>query len=203
MEELASKATAAHGGPWATASNPHTTYFLRPPGQEHYLLLATLAGSCRDSLLVDVGTHFGYSALALSGGSNRVLTLDILDQRAMQLPGSVTFELRNVLTDERAFPLEAPLALFDIDPHSGREERAFVEQLRRRGWKGWLLCDDIHLNAGMEEFWGWAGGLPDLQAVDLTRIGHVTGTGLLKFGGVWDAGLEAALHALQAPGVIG
>ena len=159
----------------------HVQYFLRDPGQEHYLLLSRLAGELQDSTIVDIGTHFGYSALALSGGSNRVLSFDIADLKQVVLPPSVECKIVNILDEPSAFPLDAKLALLDIDPHSGGEERRIVEMLKERGWRGRLVCDDIHLNNGMREFWDWAQQQDGVTAMDLTKEGHVTGTGLLTF----------------------
>lgn len=161
----------------------HTLYFLKPPGEEHYHLLATLAGQLHDATIVDIGTHYGYSALALSGNSNRVITFDINDQRRLTLPSTVEFRLVNILDDETAFPLDASLALLDIDPHSGREEQAVIQQLLRRGWKGTVICDDVRLNDGMRRFWRWASEQPGVRATDLTHVGHWSGTGSLELSG--------------------
>lgn len=161
----------------------HAKYFLKPPGEEHYHLLASLAAQLNNATIVDIGTHYGYSALALSGNNNRVITFDIADQRRLSLPSSVQFKLVNILEQPDAFPLDTSLALLDIDPHSGREEQAMIELLLRRGWKGTVLCDDVHLNDGMRKFWQWASDLPGVRATDLTHVGHWSGTGALELSG--------------------
>lgn len=176
---LSMEALAAKLG--SSPETSHAQYFLGAPGQEHYLLLSKLASELQDSTIVDIGTHFGYSALALSGGSNRVVTFDIADLKQVDLPESVESRIVNILDQPCEFPLDAKLALLDIDPHSGREERLIVEMLLQRGWQGRLVCDDINLNDGMRGFWDWAQHQQELTASDLTEEGHVTGTGLLTF----------------------
>lgn len=159
----------------------HLAYYNAPAG-EHYRLLAHLAAQHARALIVDIGTFLGLSALALSGGSNRVLSLDVVDRRLPGLPGgrAIEFRLANMLEDERAFPLEAELAVLDISPHDGEAETAVLEQLVARGWRGRLLCDDIHLNEGMERFWALCGRL--FRTEDLTARGHSTGSGLVLLG---------------------
>jgi len=161
----------------------HSQYFKLPPGQEHYHLLAHLASQLHDSLIVDIGTFLGYSALALSGGSNKVLSLDIIDLKpdGLQLPDSVECKIGNMLEDDTLFPLTATLAVLDVNPHDGLKERTVVEQLIGRKWNGTLVCDDIHLNDGMRSFWDWAKQLPEVDALDVTNVGHCTGTGIIDF----------------------
>ena len=158
----------------------HLQYFSREEG-EHYSLLRHLAKQFTGSVLVDIGTHLGLSALALSESENRVLTLDIEDKRVVELPSNVQFELGNMVHEKDLFPLGASLAVLDIDPHAGEEEKAIVQQLLNRGWKGLLVCDDIHLNTEMEGFWSWVCSQNRLQVEDVTYLGHCTGTGLVQF----------------------
>ena len=47
--------------------------------REHYRLLASLSARVPKGAIVDVGTHQGSSALALSYGGSQVLTFDIVD----------------------------------------------------------------------------------------------------------------------------
>lgn len=169
--------------PGDDVTHPHLPYYHADCGLEHYQLLSYVASLFQNSLLVDIGTHIGLSALALSGGTNRVLTFDIEPKviQGLPFPASVEFSTVNVAHDREAFPLDATFALLDIDPHAGQEERAIVQQLVDRGWKGLMMCDDIFLNAGMREFWEFCKGCECLQTHDLTPIGHSTGTGLLVF----------------------
>lgn len=162
------------------AEHDHFQYYRAQTG-EHYALLRHLARQFEGTTIVDIGTHLGLSALALSDSSNRVLTLDIEDKRIVDLPQNVEFKLGNMANDKTLIPLNAALALLDIDPHAGEEERAIVQQLLDRGWKGVLLCDDIYLNEGMKAFWRWVCSQGGLETKDVTEVGHCTGTGLVWF----------------------
>ena len=44
-------------------------------------------------------------------------------------------------------------------------------------YDGLLLLDDIHLNPTMQRFWERIG----LEKIDLTPLGHWSGTGLVRF----------------------
>lgn len=161
----------------------HAKYFHEVPGKEHYCLIRHLAKQFQNSLLVDIGTHIGLSALALSTPTNEVVTFDIVDLTSdgPVLPESVQKRLLNLVHYPSAFPLHAKFAVLDIDPHDGDAERKLVEQISTRGWNGWMLCDDIYLNDAMKAFWYWACNNTLLRCTDLTPIGHITGSGLIQF----------------------
>lgn len=163
-------------------NHENNQYYHRLTG-EHYALLRHLAKQFDNCVLVDIGTYLGLSALALSGSSNRVLSLDVTNARpaGLQLPSNVICKLANMIEDPSVFPIEASLAVLDVDPHDGLKERAVVQQLLNRGWRGLMVCDDIKLNGGMRAFWQWAQGLPGVETMDVTEIGHCTGTGLINF----------------------
>ena len=54
-----------------------------------------------------------------------------------------------------------------------------ISKLIEMDFKGILLLDDIHLNPEMQSFWDW---IPVGRKVDLTRLGHHSGTGAVLFG---------------------
>jgi len=71
----------------------------------------------------------------------------------------------------------------DIDPHDGIQEMIFLDMLRKIKYKGLIMCDDIHINSGMEVFWS---NITE-EKFDLSHIGHchpngqIYGTGLIVF----------------------
>ncbi len=71
---------------------------------------------------------------------------------------------------------ETRFIMLDTD-HDGKFENIFYDHLISSGFKGILFCDDIHLNPHMESFWNRI----THEKVDLTSIGHNTGSGLVIF----------------------
>lgn len=166
-------------------------YVRRWPG-EHYRLLTALVSVLRPSLVIDVGTFQGHSALALLAGSEttRVITYDVLP--ASEIAGSIlkAEDLQDGRIEQRVGDLSDPgfLAtqwealrsadlLFVDGPKDGRFEYVFRDLVlpgltdRRRV----LVFDDIRL-LPMVELWR---SLP-YGRLDATSLGHWSGTGLLE-----------------------
>ena len=58
--------------------------FYSSPGKEHYKLLSYFSTLFNNSNIIDIGTHEGHSALALSyNRSNKIHTFDIVDKGAL------------------------------------------------------------------------------------------------------------------------
>ena len=158
-------------------ADSYAEYFWAEPGVEHYKLLAYLSTCWTDATLIDLGTDKGCSALALSHDrSNRVISYDIEDRKLSPiiLP-NIEFRVKDAL-DDREDLLSAPLIMLDT-AHDGVFERQIFDMLEESGYEGLLLLDDIYLNAAMRHFWSWI----SLEKLDLTPIGHWSGTGLVRF----------------------
>ena len=78
------------------------------------------------------------------------------------------------LKDERL--LSSPLIMLDTN-HDGNFENQFFQFLRNNHYDGFLFLDDIHLNDAMIRFWN---SITEPK-VDLTDIGHFSGSGLVDF----------------------
>jgi hypothetical protein len=163
------------------ADNEYRPYFLDTRFKEHYRLLAYLSTLFSDQLLFDIGTHKGYSALALSyDRDNRVISYDVNDTKAlhhMETLHRIEFVIGNVLEDPRL--LTSALILLDTY-HDGKFETLAYEHLKKNGYKGLLVVDDTYLNPEMTHFW---------QSItenkeDITDLGHWSGSGLVVFGGL-------------------
>jgi len=149
-----------------------------------YRLLECLSTSLDDSLILDIGTCLGTSAICLSKNkSNRVISYDIHDcvsqhggKNLTHLP-NIEYRIGNCLDDPDIFK-EAGLISLDIG-HDGLEEQKIYDKIKEVGFKGWLVLDDIYLNPEMVSFWNNI----DLPKRDITNIGHSTGTGLVFFNG--------------------
>jgi hypothetical protein len=88
---------------------------------------------------------------------------------------TIDFRIGNVLEDLPSL-LDAPMMMLDTN-HDGTFEREFVRELMRLEYRGIVLCDDIHLNDEMKQFWESIA----LPKVDLTSVGHWSGTGAILF----------------------
>jgi predicted O-methyltransferase YrrM len=153
---------------------------------EHYSLLTSFSKQMpKGSVIVDVGTYQGYSAVALASNPGvSVVTYDIQDFVKIPLPANV----RQIVRDSfECIPeiCQSDLILLDISPHDGIKEQRFFDELLKNGFQGVLILDDIHwgLDAGMNSFWN---SIP-LKKFDVTSLGHYTGTGIVVFDAAkWD-----------------
>ena len=56
--------------------------------------------------------------------------------------------------------------------------RTMIQYLREKKWQGILLLDDIHKSGEMKSFWNT---FDEESKVDVTAVGHQSGTGLVEF----------------------
>ena len=215
----------------AIASHPKTTldilkqftiesyekYFMSGAGKEHYTLfrwLTTTYGNavdCGKRHVVDIGTRYVASSLALSAFGTPVHTFDIptstertsafrgrseeewysaLKRTAPQV--NITFHNLDLLQipddDFRSYMATTWLIVLDTHhlPYSKPFEREFMARLvaMQPRFEGIMLLDDIHLNDEMKQWWK---ELNDHAAEwgfathNITQVGHYSGTGLLDF----------------------
>ncbi len=172
-------------------------YFRKSPGVEHYRLLESLVKNRHGGIVVDVGTLYGSSALALSSNPRvEVWTYDIVNHipesaRIRHIP-NISFRIMNGIQAVADFAHKTDLIVLDIDPHDGIQEPQFFEALRMHGYRGIVVCDDIHLNPRMEAWWQSI----ILPKADLTSLGHSTGTGIISFSSEKD--VELAQQTIEA-----
>ena len=181
---------------WKDRLNPgdDTREFYDTPGQNHYWLLAYLGSLYKGRNIIDIGTHKGSSALALSySGENCVHTFDIEQrmsdaQRAKKWGGQNIIQHYENLWDPAVrdqwsdIILGSAFIFLDIDPHDGPMEYEFYTWLRDKNYQGFVVCDDIWYFKGMRDnFWY---KIPGQEKVDCTLLGHWSGTGIFQFGGV-------------------
>jgi hypothetical protein len=151
-------------------------WFFSEPGKEYYTLLTALSHCFNDSVLFDIGTFRGSSALALASNQrNRVITYDIVDGSTHDFPTNVEKKIGDYKEDEEL--RTSPLIVFDCDPHNGVLEKEFIEFLESKAYKGVVVFDDIHLNENMKEFWNSI----TRPKLDVTEKGHWSGTGIVFF----------------------
>ena len=164
-------------------------YFDLPAGKEHYKLLSYIS-TCLDSSnappLIDIGTYFGFSASALSYNNSKVISYDVCDwipdnEFSIKNNDNIETKIMNCVNDMDIIK-DAAFIILDIDPHNGEEERVIIKALIDNGFKGFLLLDDIKLNKDMQDFWDEI----TLPKVDVTSVGHWSGTGIVLFSDMYD-----------------
>lgn len=168
------------------ASAPDAYYNL-PPGKEHYRLLSYLSTQFDNLNILDIGTARGHSALSLSyNKTNTVHSFDITEfvvNKSIQTLPNVRYYSDNLWDAEAAAKhidliKSSPLIFLDVDPHEGHMELAFYQFLKNIGYQGLMICDDIHHFEGMRRFWSQ---IPIDEKYDISRYGHWSGTGLIRF----------------------
>ena len=159
------------------------------PG-EHYRLLPAIAKELKAEVAIEVGTHTGMGSVALLAGAERVITYDIASWRTVPYSvlreedfssGRVEQRLGN-LADERFFAQELETLrraqLIFVD---GPKDRNFEPTFTARMTTGLrasgivVVYDDIRV-LNMLGFWDRL----QLPRVDLTSLGHWSGTGLAR-----------------------
>lgn len=156
-------------------------YFHMPSGQEHYRLLIHLCYCWDGTILTDIGTHKGASALALAQNpKNMVMSYDLTDQRENDIGAKNTgFRWGDFRTDVvmQEYILKSSVVMLDID-NAYENEIWLYQFLLEHSWKGIMICGGIHHRADMKKFWEEV----KTDKIDLTRYGHGTGTGVVLFG---------------------
>lgn len=150
--------------------------FHQPSGREHYRLLQYISQIYGGVLIFDVGTLVCRSAIALSyNNSVRVRSFDI----RQVLPENVKKDNIEYVIGDCTLDTDfknAPFIFLDV-AHDGTFEEVFYNHLKKIGWKGVLLLDDINLNEEMKNFWN---SIVE-EKHDITYKGHWSGTGVVLF----------------------
>jgi predicted O-methyltransferase YrrM len=158
-------------------------------GRQHYTLLAWLSRNLT-GLIVELGTHYGTSSMALAENkSNVIITYDIRDIYTIKRqPKNVIRKIGNIFSlGEETFLKKADLIFVDT-AHTGVFEWQVYSYLKNNDYRGILLLDDILWSDEMIGFWKKI----DTLKYDITDIGHggglgpkgnISGTGLVDFGG--------------------
>jgi len=101
----------------------------------------------------------------------------LLTSRVASLPHNVEYRIGDFREDPDV--LKSPFILIDVDPHDGIQEKEFHEFFLKNKYRGLVAWDDIHLPL-MNPWWNSINE-PNVKKVDLTRVGHHSGTGLLIY----------------------
>ena len=167
--------------------------YYKPPGNVPYRLYSYMSSTFNDSIILDIGTLFGSSAVAASYNlSNKVISYDVNDHisrigSSTPKRENLTFKIMNFMEDDSIEWNKVKMIILDTD-HTGTQETEFINFFIEKDWCGILLLDDIHLNEPMKEFWNC---FDDNIKMDLSNIGHgvycpsspygTCGTGFVEF----------------------
>ena len=149
-------------------------------GQSEYRLYAWLSSQFDKSIILDVGTRTGGSALALSyNENNQVISYDLQEQGASQIKkNNIEFKIQDFREDDSLNWDHVSIIMLDVDPHDGVQEEEMMEFLEDKGWKGILLLDDIGPQwPEVEDLWNRI----TYPKINVTEVGHLSGTGLVNF----------------------
>jgi hypothetical protein len=186
--------------------NKSTTYehdyneFYDKCGKQHYRLLSYLSTFYNDSIIIDIGTHRGQSALALSYNPlNTVYTFDIekrVYNNQISERSNINFQYDDLFKEEgqqkwKETILKSAFIFLDVDPHNGKMEIELYNYLKSIDYKGYIVCDDIwHFKEMRDEFWY---KINDEVRYDLTLVGHFSGTGVITMSP------DSRFHSLHGP----
>jgi len=156
-------------------------------GEQHYRLLAYLSTLVSNSVILDIGSHLGYSALSLSFQSTNVIhSFDIVDNvlTSIKTRTNIKFHIADLFDPVgreawKDLILSAAFIFLDVAPHYGSMEIELYRYLKEIGYTGFVVCDDIWYFKDMRDrFWYH---IPLEEKYDLTIFGHWSGTGVYTF----------------------
>src|ERR1017187_6201424 len=122
-------------------------------GHTEYKLYSYLAQQVGGIYILDIGTLFGGSALALSTSDKTVVSYDLMSIETHE-PGALKKDnicllVRDFMDDDNNYSA-IDLIVIDVDPHDGLQEPPMIEFIVNQGFEGLILLDDIHLSPDME-----------------------------------------------------
>ena len=156
---------------------------LYPPGDSPFKLYAYLSKLFDGGIILDVGTEYGNSALALSHNENNtVISYNIVEEGASGIDKkNIVWKIMDFRDDESIDYDAVRMICIDVDPHDGSQEIEMFKFLQEKEWEGILIFDDIHVNGKMDDFWNSIEPIDLTEDVkyDITHIGHSSGTGII------------------------
>ena len=149
-------------------------------GGDYYRTLAYISNHFQDSLIFDIGSGHGFSALALSyEQSNRVISYDLDRSRGLEIKekekGNLKYLIGDALSDET---LTLASIIYLDTYHDGEFEKKVIDQLISEKWDGLLIMDDILDYPGLKAVWDAI----ELPKYNITKYGHFSGFGIVLFG---------------------
>ena len=144
-----------------------------------FKLYAYLSNMFDKTLILDIGTYWGKSALALAHNPlNVVTTFDIKDyiedsDHIIYTMDNMYFKIGDFL-DYEDMIMDSSILMIDIT-HNGEDEMRILKKLYYMKYMGLLLFDDIVAFEKMRVFWNTV----QYKKHDITSVGHWSGTGII------------------------
>ena len=162
----------------------HAQWYENLSGINEYRFYSYLSTLFNNIVILDIGTGFGISAVALSHNeNNHVISYNLINQirdnSKIYTKKNITFKIKNVLEDlTEDFIKNIKIIMIDID-HFGEEEIKIIDRLEQLNYSGIVILDDIHHpwekeGKCMKELWESI----NYTKYDITKYGHNTGTGI-------------------------
>jgi predicted O-methyltransferase YrrM len=164
----------------------HQDCYHEKSGNQEYRLYSYISTFLNNTKILDIGTSYGRSAIALSHNeSNNVISYDIVNHindnnHKIYSKQNVEFRIKDVLDDlNEEFLKNCKLVIIDID-HYEIIERKIIDKLIECNFSGIVILDDIHhpqqdMNEAMQRLWKSI----NIPKFDITKYAHWSGTGLL------------------------
>lgn len=165
----------------------HVAFFQDDEGKEPYKLLACMSKQLPSgSVMSDIGTLYGCSALAMSINETvHVNTYDVVKvipdvdglQSILTRPNvSMTVVSAQAVISKIA---TSDIISLDMNTVDGQEEIKIIQHLFELGFRGVLVIDDIHVNDVMKKVWNYVPST--VKKIDVTHYGHWSGTGIVVY----------------------
>jgi predicted O-methyltransferase YrrM len=164
----------------------HIDYYENLSGMHEYRLYSYLSTFLNNTIILDIGTSYGRSAVALSHNeSNTVISYDVINyindnNHKIYRKKNIEFRVKNVLDDlNEEFLKNCKLVIIDID-HYENIERKIINKLIDCKFSGMVILDDIHhpqqdMYEAMQRLWKSINN----PKFDITKYAHISGTGLV------------------------
>jgi hypothetical protein len=154
--------------------------FFMPSGVSPFKLYAYLSTLVNNTVILDVGTEYGNSALSFSyNQNNTIISYNIVEEGASNIDKeNIVWKVMDFRNDIELDYENIKIISIDVDPHDGGQEIDMINFLKEKKWSGILLLDDIHKNNEMKNFWNCL-DFPENKKYDISHIGHCSGTGLI------------------------
>jgi len=166
------------------------TYYNLYSGVQEYRLYSYLSTFFNNTIILDIGTSHGTSAIALSHNiNNKVISYDIVNcinnnNKYIYTKENIEFKIKNVLDDLTfEFIKNIKLIVIDID-HYGNSEKEIIDKLFELKFSGIILLDDVFnhpdiiINKAMNNLWESI-SYDNIIKYDITKYAHWSGTGII------------------------
>jgi hypothetical protein len=162
-------------------------YYEPKSGVQEYRLYSYLSTFFNNTIILDIGTCDGRSAVALSHNeNNKIISYDICNHinnnyHKIYTKKNISFNIKNVLDDlNEELIKNVKIVMIDID-HYETVETLIINKLKQLNFSGLIILDDITnhpdpiMNFCMNKLWN---SITDTK-YDFTKYGHWSGTGII------------------------